>query len=780
MKNSKELNNDEIKQMMFSIAKSLIIHYIKQNYSKKENIEEEIERINGIFDELEIDFENKEEGSGVLGRAIKDIPRVILYFKNKEEISWEEATNYIETLVHEIYHCISKEHQKGRDKIKTTFLEEGYVSYMTTKTIRYAKENIIDIPGIDKEELKIILQKQNLKNSYIHESEFVRSTQLLMEQYGIDSSYEYIFYGQDRLIEIADQISPEFGTIMRMQDKKLTHVENYDFEKEFFKKEFKKIDFSNISITIVEMNKLLQQFLIDSGEINRNPNVYELVKRYAPKGIREKQHEIKSQGESDDKIRIEMEKKLPQQDIKYENYKETSEVMQQIRQILSLYQLQPSDTRNAYAILVAYDLVEKGIEKTNNEKIEEYCKILLLDNNTRKLFFNLVVDYMDYVKIKVNEDKNIIEILNESLTNSAILVANMKEITKSEKPYWDKVNQIADLTAIQKKQNKENFGGQFYEKLLELNKIEFDEEKIYTSEDYQNFTKQMQQILDKMGMTKFFGEIAINPEMLYIKAISDNVKISSDNFSQQMINLIEIIRDCKPDLGRQTERYRKLALNINRTYQALKKSDDKEKLVAFSKDILKLYYGEGKESILQVATQEQIRGDIKHNEFVLDTINSILGMPEIYEDLSEVKQFMDKDPSFFYNLLIYNKSFKELLRANLPENISKNLEKNYMIWDFNKAVLGVEWPKIEDVKSEKLTQFAPLVQFIIKYEKYKDLLKSNPKEAEELFADLHVLNGTTVKEIAKKSDVQVCQPTAKKAFDGIEETLVKEEKENGR
>ena len=293
MKNSKELNNDEIKQMMFSIAKSLIIHYIKQNYSKKENIEEEIERINGIFDELEIDFENKEEGSGVLGRAIKDIPRVILYFKNKEEISWEEATNYIETLVHEIYHCISKEHQKGRDKIKTTFLEEGYVSYMTTKTIRYAKENIIDIPGIDKEELKIILQKQNLKNSYIHESEFVRSTQLLMEQYGIDSSYEYIFYGQDRLIEIADQISPEFGTIMRMQDKKLTHVENYDFEKEFFKKEFKKIDFSNISITIVEMNKLLQQFLIDSGEINRNPNVYELVKRYAPKGIREKQHEIK-------------------------------------------------------------------------------------------------------------------------------------------------------------------------------------------------------------------------------------------------------------------------------------------------------------------------------------------------------------------------------------------------------------------------------------------------------------------------------------------------------
>ena len=44
-------------------------------------------------------------------------------------------------------------------------------------------------------------------------------------------------------------------------------------------------------------------------------------------------------------------------------------------------------------------------------------------------------------------------------------------------------------------------------------------------------SKQMQQILDKMGMTKFFGEIAINPEMLYIKAISDNVKISSDNFS---------------------------------------------------------------------------------------------------------------------------------------------------------------------------------------------------------------------------------------------------------
>lgn len=116
MENSKEQNNTERIQKMITIARFLIIHYVKQNYSDKDNIEQEIERINNIFDEIDISFDNKVPGAPTEGTNHGN-GKITLRFRDKDNVSEDEIADKIEGIIHEIYHSISKKEKRKRNYI---------------------------------------------------------------------------------------------------------------------------------------------------------------------------------------------------------------------------------------------------------------------------------------------------------------------------------------------------------------------------------------------------------------------------------------------------------------------------------------------------------------------------------------------------------------------------------------------------------------------------------------------------------------------------------------
>lgn len=217
----------DAKSKIIAITEAVIINYIQQNYSTKDNIDEEIKRIKNIFETIDVSFENIIPG--VPTRATNHgNGKITLRFDDINNISEEEMSDAIETLIHEYYHSISKR-EKGN-----LFLEEGYVTYITAETVRYGIDNPIEVGNVSREELKELLQRQDLINGYPEASEMVRSMQLVMEQYGVDSKYEYIFNGINRLKEIVQKISPELGKILEWQEIKNANSPTLKVEEKIF------------------------------------------------------------------------------------------------------------------------------------------------------------------------------------------------------------------------------------------------------------------------------------------------------------------------------------------------------------------------------------------------------------------------------------------------------------------------------------------------------------------------------------------------------------------
>jgi len=785
----------DTKSKIIAIAEAVIINYIQQNYSTKHNIDEEIKRIKNIFEGLDVSFEDIIPG--VPTRATNyGNGKITLRFDDKNNISEEEMIEAIETLIHEYYHSISRR-EKG-----TLFLEEGYVTYITAETVRYGIENPIEIGDVNREELKELLQKQDLINGYPQASEIVRSIQLVMEQYGIDSKYEYIFNGIDRLKEIVQKISPEFGKILEWQEIKNTNSPTLKVEEKVFGKAFEKIDFSNLSLTLVEMNKLLQGYLIQSGEIDKSKRVYDIVKEFQPESIEYQEFYSKVKDLPEEEILKRLYSELPQGGIDYEVNENISQTIRQMHNIAKNYKKSNSPIKpntfgafNFYSILIAYDIIQKGINEPTQEDIMKYCNYLVFDKNNESMLSNKILSYMDYVRTGCEQGKSLQQLLNENLANNMMFAINMKKINESDLTMSEKATKSTEFLLHQSLNNKEHFYDYYYSVLFKIQEKHLDENHIYDEQDYDEFVTQMRGIFDKVQMPQIMEKTGSTPELMFIKSISDNLDISSKDFPQQVTNLLKIINSRKPNLGKNTGRLDDLGFDISIAYEMLKQSPNPKLLQEFSMNLVRAKFENGYDSNFNQATSiEKRKGNITFllpNNNIENTVKNIIRTPEFYQNLDEIKEMFDKDPKI-YEIIFSNNEFTKMVVQQLPEEAKEKLvnEKYISISDIKKAVFGCREPKVEQFSGEDLEGISPLVQFAMKYDTYQQLLKQNKKEeAEQLFSseliaehakEKNVLDFSTIVTMAKNPYVQLCQPVANQEFANIENLQQKNQNIEGK
>ena len=366
-------NEEKIKYLK-TIADNIIIHYVKNNFKDANKLETEIERIHKIIEEAKITVENYIPGSPT--NASNGVNGIKLYVKDKENISLHELNSFIEIIIHEFSHSISK----VNPKIAYTFLEEGFITEMTAESIRYFIKNPIDIGEMKKEDLVKILKEQNLKNGYIKPSEFVRSTQVIMQNYGYNAMFEYIFSenGVTKLCEIATDISPEFGDIMKKQHMKSTGSINYVYEQNFFLKMFEEIDFSNVSETIIEMNELLQKYLTDNGLIYEDARLYDIVNKHNAEYVAYKEFYKEHSGLPQNELLSKIREELDTFNFEYQTQDNRPEDVRKMAKIINNgYEqsaIKPNmfQTFSYFAKLISYDMYQRGIETPTDKDIEEY------------------------------------------------------------------------------------------------------------------------------------------------------------------------------------------------------------------------------------------------------------------------------------------------------------------------------------------------------------------------------------------------------------------------
>ena len=372
---------DERIERLRGTAKALIINYIKDMYGDREGVDSNISRIEQELSAVNIIPENRISGSPTLASNDKK-GNVTLRFKDKDNISDEEINDFLETIIHEFYHTVSK----SDGKENAVFLEEGFVTYITAKTIRHSVEHLPEIEGVDPEQLREQLSKQDLINGYAHASEFVRSAQLVMDLYGYDATFEYMFSdnGTKTLSEVASKISPEFGeTIMRQINKSPANSRNLATEKMFFKAFFDRVELERLDKSTIEMNELLQDYLIRSGIALHDARIKEILEEVRPELVayQELLEETKKCGPEQRRERIE--EVLPNGDFQWELHESVFDTVKQMTGGLKDF-YDKSDSKlkcrtfgntSFYALAICYDMVQRGIEQPTDKETMAYLRI---------------------------------------------------------------------------------------------------------------------------------------------------------------------------------------------------------------------------------------------------------------------------------------------------------------------------------------------------------------------------------------------------------------------
>lgn len=625
-----------------------------------------------------------------------------------------------------------------------------------------------------------------------------------MKEKGIDSTYEYIFNGVDRLIEIANGISPEFGKIISLQSRKETNSPNLIAEKNFFKKEFEKINYSNVSRTLVEMNELLQTYLIDSGEIKRDNRLYQIVKEFYPTRIGWEEFYSNAKDLPDHEILAKVYAVLPEEEINYQLQDNEVDAVKQMDDIVKMYADSSSPIKattyggmNFYSIMVAYDMYQKGIQQATSQDVLKYCNYLVYNINSEMSMTDRVLRYMDYIRTRCEKGKSIKEILDENLANTTVAYINMKKIRENEFSYWEKIEQTGDLIIRQNEENQEQFYYYFYNQILTLSQDYFNNGQLYNENDYEEFIGKMQKVFDRVGMPEVTKKVGETPEMLFVKSVSDSLQIFSDNFTQQIINLLDIIEEKEPNLGIATGKLDDLGFNINMAYETLEQSQSKLELKEFSNKMIVYFLNKGSRSKLREVTSREIRkGELNFlqpNKNIYQTIQNIIGTPEFWQDLNGIKEMFDKYP-MIYQTLREEKEFINLLVQQLPEELQCKVKEGCPSYAYtmmrekiNEVVLGTKYPSVDKFSPEKLKDLSPLVQFTLKYDVYSALSNEGKKdEAEKLFADglfvvpaenRLVLDTPTVVSMTKNADVENCQLEAHQAFSEISVEITEKNQE---
>lgn len=553
----------------------------------REGIEAELERIESQIDSQNIVVKQLIPGSPT--HASNDGHGTIsLRYLDANNISENEIEEHLSTLVHEFYHTVSK----TPNEEKVTFLEEGYVTYITAQSIRYAlNDQMPSINGIKEEDLSKLLEKQDLMNGYEESAEFVRSFDLLMKRYGIDSTIEFLLdeNSPNILEKIASDIDEKYGKLLIRQRSKNVNSKMFEDEKKFFENVFSETPIQDFSETTIEMNKLLQDWLLEKDITYIDENIRRLLLKFNAPDFHKKEFFSELSVVSPEELRKKIDEELPTEHFDYQLYDDIIAVTEQFFEVKRHFDSADKKVKagyfgslDFYALQICYDLAVKGITDPSDEQLKKYCERLSTEANIDKMVFARIQNYKECVMERQQSGANIIDILSEKMGDNVEIVTKANEIksTTTKDNFWESVEQLADVV---KKDNEERHND--YSKVLYLTGLDMcskyfinDTQEVYGVKEYNEFVAKMSGVFEGLGSGEYLKNVGLTPEKMFFTAVPKNIDADSQNFAEQTMEMLKIINTQKPNLGSKTNDLNGFCFNLYETNRVLKESRRQRKV----------------------------------------------------------------------------------------------------------------------------------------------------------------------------------------------------------
>ena len=717
------------KEFIIHMAHNLIIHYL----TSVQLPEEEIKRVKQILDTTEVRFEKIIPKRLVSGENFGD--KITIYVNDVDNITDKELYQAIMSIVHEYYHSISKERQKMRalHKKDYIFLEEGYVTLMTAKTIRHAISNPFEFEDASKEDVAKILEKVDLENGYNSQSEFVRSVQLIMSQYGYDSALIYMFSedGREKLSEIAKTISPEFGEIMRRQPLKSLKSKNYEYEKKYFISQLKQINPDSLSETDIEMNALLAQHLTKSGIASQNQRLGRIVNKHFAGleiGASFIKHLLELPPEEMRKlVKIELEKisfDYEPQDIR------CNDASRMIEIVLDEYndtKARPAfvDIGIPFGALIAYDLCRRGILEPEDKEIKDYLKYFCSNREIEKYFLRAVKMSMRSVKTEIDNGKSPCKILNEKLLQEYSNLIPMLKIVNdtNQDNFWENAEKVGMLVSKQNDEKGEMLYYTFYQKLQGMMERAIVPDKIYKKSDYEEFMRKMTKVFEEANVpSEFMKEIGLTPARLFFEGVSE--KVNHQKRTEQMMELLDIAHS-RIEFGGGHNMLQDFVFNMYAVYEDIKASGNKESLYHFRYMILKAF-----NSSLDFPTHYETRqrdgsSFYNRNIYYEKILDDVILDEDIYKNPQMARTLFDSGKIYFDAFI--NCKLGAMILKQFPNEIRERFAGEVNFKYIFKKLFGDSDIKLDEIPRDKLDSLGDIAKFLIAYEKSSQIFDEKQK-----------------------------------------------------
>lgn len=647
---SENINNKKLVE----IAKILTIHYFKNEHSNYPNIDAEIHRIDNLANNINFKVKEKNNFQSTNAEHSAENNLITYYIdKDKDYSLLDSLYSTIPTIIHELLHEVSSEHNGYR------FIEEGMVTYLTAKIVRYAISNPIEIEGVDVIKFYEVLKKYDLTNGYTYPCEFVSNLNIIMSSYNIDAQCEYLFHrnGIQTLIKSAETISPDFAKILSNQkNKHPIFSQNFQHEYNYFFKTYTQLDFNynfdQLTDTDIQMNQILMNVLITSGQIRKYPTLMKRCPNLLEPNLREKLLYIDSDKvsiQSDDETMKKLKESLDSIKYDYKLYDSVPQTGKQFKDLFSLYnkvagKYSALTLRDFLPIVITFDLAQKN--KNINDTYSAATDYYMLIGPSRaehRILANKIYSYFDYISDLCHNGKTITDILNSYVYKSCCFQRDYSQQNiPSAENLWSYIDEIGNLTKKYFDEEAIILYDTFYQLADTVSIKYFYQKKLYNQEDYSIFIQKIENIFRKCAYPKYMYASGYTPDFIYIKNLSEEIDINADYFTDQIITLLNIIDKNNLHLGdgqnyqAKGDQLDNLGLKINLAYKQLKKKPDSKEFKDFS-SLLKSLCLEKDTLVTLMTVPDEELGELVYynNEFIIQTLTDLFGK----ETLEKSKTF---------------------------------------------------------------------------------------------------------------------------------------------
>lgn len=406
---------------------------------------------------------------------------------------------------------------------------------------------------------------------------------------------------------------------------------------------------------------------------------------------------------------------------------------------------------------------------------------MIADENMESWMRSLVNTYFEKVKERVHEGKGIVEIINENLADNAELMVQVDMIREqtNKENYWENITRIAELAKQYGNDKGNDFYGRVYDYIVEITQECFEDGKVYTLDDLNEFRVKMQRVYDTAGMPQYMMEIGKTPDKMFLLAATAHAREGEADFTKQMMGLLQLVKDGELNLGNATNDLEDFCVQIGNAYEELKVSGTEEQMREFQELFLHDFMHTDKLKATNIKIRKSKLKIEKNNAYLTAVQDDILADPEFYtrieqdengQEISNLEKMIKMYPGKFLGEIKRNRAFLKMFAAQVLGDKAEELDDYFNLEDIKQKMIGKQGYTLEDIYTFDYSEFNDIVPLILKQEA-RDVLEESVAKTKVRpgFSFETTRTAKTIMEFANIGEIEFAGEQASNLFRKIEE-----------